>query len=343
MSDTDWIAAETEQLRRAWNRHAPERLRDYLVSDVEHPCLNLPSILTRHFLIESLFADRFAELQQQELRFAVAMNWLLHLLEQPLFDEDLAAIHHALRRGSDNAEGWPIPGYVSAIYASLPTTANGLTVSNYLEDALQTPLLTFQPPTIPDTVLGHFMRLWKQTLARKRPKQLAVLEPACGSANDYRFMAACGLGRLLDYHGFDLCEKNIANARALSPHVDFHVGNILQLQAPDGAYDVTVVHDLFEHLSPAALELALAEVCRVTRRGLSLGFFNLHEGPEHVVVPTADYHWNQLSVDQLRRLLARHRFQTQVIHIGAFLQQQCGCPDTHNPNAYTFRAWRESA
>jgi len=340
VSNTDWINAETERLRRAWDRHAPEMLRDYLVSGVENPCLNLQSILTRHFLIKTLFAHRFAELQLQELRFGVAMNWLLQLLEQPLVEEDLQAVHHALRHSSDNAEGWPIPRHISAIFASLPATANGLTVPNYLDEAFSAPLLTFQPPVIPETILGRFLGLWKQALSRKRPKKLSVLEPACGSANDYRFVVACGLGRLVDYHGFDLCEKNIANARALFLQVAFQVGNALKIEAPDSAFDIAVVHDLFEHLSIEAMEVAVAEICRVTRRGLCLGFFNAHEGMDHQVVPTEDYHWNQLSVNKLRDLLERHGFAVQVIHIGAFLMEQLGCPDTHNPNAYTIYAWR---
>jgi ubiquinone/menaquinone biosynthesis C-methylase UbiE len=340
MSNTDWITAETDKLRRAWDRHAPEMLRDYLVSDVENPCLNLQSILTRHFLIETLFGQRFAALQTEELRFAVALNWLLHLLEQPLVDEDLQAVYHALRRGADNAEGWPIPGYVSKIFAALPATASGLTVPNYLDAAFQAPLLTFQPPVIPETIAGQFLGLWKKALARKRPKKVSVLEAACGSANDYRFMAACGLGRLIEYHGFDLCEQNIANARSLFPAADFQVENALKFAAPEGAFDITVVHDLFEHLSIKAMEAVLAEVCRVTRRGLCLGFFNAHEGEEHLIVPTEDYHWNTLSVDKLRGELAQHGFQSQVIHIGTFQARQFGCPDTHNPNAYTFYAWR---
>jgi ubiquinone/menaquinone biosynthesis C-methylase UbiE len=343
MPNTDWISAETEKLRRAWDRHAPETLRDYLVAGVENPCLNLQSILTRHFLIETLFGQRFAALQAEELRFGVAMNWLLRLLEQPLVDEDLQAIHHALRQGSDNAEGWPIPGYIAKIFAALPATANGLTVPNYLDEAFQAPLLTFQPAIIPESILGQFMGIWKQALARKRPKKLSVLEPACGSANDYRFLAAGGLGRLIEYHGFDLCAANIANARALFPTVDFQAGNVLAIAVPDSAFDVTVVHDLLEHLSLAALELALAEICRVTKRGLCLGLFNAHEGAEHLVVPTENYHWNQLSVDKLRAVLAQRGFQSQVIHIGTFLAQMCGCPETHNPQAYTLCAWRQEA
>ena len=60
---------------------------------------------------------------------------------------------------------------------------------------------------------------------RKRPQRLSVLEAACGSANDYRFIEAFGLARLLDYTGFDLCEKNIFNAKQLFPMAQFNVDN----------------------------------------------------------------------------------------------------------------------
>ena len=38
---------------------------------------------------------------------------------------------------------------------------------------------------------------------------------ACGSANDYRFLHSCGVADFLDYTGYDLCAKNIQNARGI--------------------------------------------------------------------------------------------------------------------------------
>ncbi len=40
-----------------------------------------------------------------------------------------------------------------------------------------------------------------------------MLEAACGSANDYRFLHAFGFAPFLDYAGFDISPKNIDNAR----------------------------------------------------------------------------------------------------------------------------------
>jgi SAM-dependent methyltransferase len=165
---------------------------------------------------------------------------------------------------------------------------------------------------------------------------LSVLEPACGSANDYRFLHAYGLARLVDYTGFDLCARNIENACALFPGVSFKVGNVFEIAAPDKAFDFCFVHDLFEHLSPKGLQAAVKEVCRVTRQGLCIGFFNMDEIRDHQVRPVEEYHWNLLSLARMRELFAGWGFAAQVVHIGTFLRQQIGCKQTHNPNAYTF-------
>jgi len=168
------------------------------------------------------------------------------------------------------------------------------------------------------------------------PQPLSILEPACGSANDYRFLDAYGLARLVDYTGFDLCAKNIENARALCPGVRFAVGNVFEIAAPDKAYDLCFIHDLFEHLSLEGMRAAVKEVCRVTRQGLCVGFFNMDEVRDHQVRPMDEYHWNLLSMARMKELFAEYGFAARVVHIGAFLRQQIGCEQTHNLNAYSF-------
>jgi ubiquinone/menaquinone biosynthesis C-methylase UbiE len=167
-----------------------------------------------------------------------------------------------------------------------------------------------------------------------------VLEPACGSANDYRYLEACGIARLIDYTGFDLCEKNIANARTLFPQVRFKVENVFEIAAPDQSFDLTFVHDLLEHFSIAGLERAVAELCRVTRHGLCVNFFQIEEMPDHIVRPIDDYHINTLSLAKTEELFSRHGFLVQPLHIGSYLRHRIGCRETHNPHAYTFLAFR---
>jgi len=172
--------------------------------------------------------------------------------------------------------------------------------------------------------------------AAAREERPSVVEPACGSANDYRFLHACGIARSIDYTGFDLCEKNVQNARTLFPEVKFEPGNVFEISATDKAYDLCIVHDLFEHLSLEGLEQAVREVCRVTRQGLCIGFFQMDEMPRHVVRLVDEYHWNTLSMSCMKDLFAAQDFTAQVVHIGTFLRETTGCDRAHNPNAYTF-------
>src|SRR5208283_193351 len=80
------------------------------------------------------------------------------------------------------------------------------------------------------------------------------------------------------------------NACALFPDASFAVGNVFEIAAPDKAYDLCFVHDLFEHLSLEGMQAAVKEVCRVTRQGLCVSFFNMDEIRDHQVRPVDDYH-----------------------------------------------------
>jgi SAM-dependent methyltransferase len=196
----------------------------------------------------------------------------------------------------------------------------------------------------PSDPLDTFQELWRQILAAEVPPTpaLTVLEPACGSANDYRFLHSYGLTRFLAYTGLDLCPANIQNARALFPDAHFDIGNVFELSAPDCAFELSFVHDLFEHLSLEGLYVAIKELCRVTRRAICANFFQMDEIPEHIVRPTDEYHWNLLSMDQIKKLFADHGFSAQVVQIKSFLRQEFGCDYTHNPNAYTFFLQRDA-
>jgi SAM-dependent methyltransferase len=334
----DSLRQETGRLAQSWMRHDRSLLRDYLVAEVEDPRLNVQSLISRQFLLTAVCGDRFQELMDEELRFAVAANWLLGLVRTLSCREDWQALVHGLRCGADQAEGIEIPAHIRRIFAGLPASAGGVTVPNYLEQFLAGAAGATGPAQCLEGFLDSFMRLWAEALTPlpAPAPALRVLEPACGSANDYRFLERAGLARLLDYTGFDLCRKNVDNARALFSAARFELGNVFEMAAPDKAFDCLFVHDLFEHLSPEGLEAAAAEICRVTRTALCLGFFNMDEIPEHVVRPHEDYHWNTLSMERMKELFARLGFAARVVHIGTFLRSAVGCDHTHNPNAYTF-------
>jgi hypothetical protein len=325
----DRFKLETECLRRSWMRHDRNMLRDYLIQDVEDPRINVQSILTRHFLIRQLFDDQYDDLMEHELRFSLVMNWLLKRLKKPVRLWQLQAVLDVLLAAEDNAEGLEIPSYISETFAALAWP-------NYICDLLTwSPVETTDVP-FPAYLLSTFEKIWREVLACEHSQRISVLEPACGSANDFRFIDAFGIGRLLDYTGFDLCEKNIRNALQMFPDVRFKVGNVLEINAGDKTLDYCFVHDLFEHLSIEAMELAVEEVCRVTRWGICAGFFNMHEGRRHVVKATDDYHWNKLSMAEVKAAFERCGFTVHVIHIDSFLRSNFGSGDTHNKGAYTF-------
>ena len=334
-----FLEQESEKLARSWMCHDPALLRDYLVAGVEDPRINLQSILTRHFLLRALGLERCRPLMEEEYRFASAMNWLVKLAGQAGDSDELGQVLHALRKGGDNAEGIEIPSFIIRTFALLPIAASGLAIPNYIQTFLSGTQIRDRQARPCQPSLDTFRDLWRAALAAGLPalnRALTVLEPACGSANDYRFLEAFGIARLIDYHGFDLCPGNIENARALFPGVAFEPGNVFDIAAPDKSFEVCFVHDLFEHLSPAGLEAAVREICRVSRRGLCIGFFNMDEIPAHQVRPVREYHWNLLSMARMKELFADCGFAAQAVHIGSFLRRQTGCDQTHNPNAYTF-------
>jgi SAM-dependent methyltransferase len=339
------LQQETERLARSWMRHEAGVLRDYLVAGVEDPRLNVQSVLSRHFILRALFGERFNALMEQEYRFAAAMNWLTQLGERLRDAGELALVLHALRRGSDNAEGIEIPHFLLDTFSALPAAVGSMEVPNYVDRFLSSPPPADGQSSLHQPGLDTFCLLWNRVLVTQSAsppsstlssQPPSVLEPACGSANDYRFLHAYGLSRLVNYTGVDLCAKNIENAQGLFPGARFEVGSVFDIAAADKAYDLCFLHDLFEHLSPAGIEAAVQELCRVVRAGLCVGFFNMDEVPDHLIRPVDEYHWNLLSMARMKESFARCGFTAQVLHLGSFLRQRTGCEQTHNPNAYTF-------
>jgi SAM-dependent methyltransferase len=330
------LRRESERLAWSWMRHDTPVLRDYLVAGVEDPCLNTQSVLSRHFIIWAALGERFRDLMLQEYRFSAAMEWLLGFFARQTGAEESATVLHALRHGADNAEGLELPRFLPRLFRELPSEAGGQGIPNYIETALLE-----SPPVLSRRVLETFCGLWKAALGASEPdERSSLLEPACGSANDYRFLAEFGLLGLVDYTGFDLCEKNVANARTMFPGATFETVNVFEMSYADRSFDLGLVHDLFEHLSLEGIEAAVAELCRVVRTGLCVHFFNMEEIPAHVVRPVEQYHWNLLSMESMERLFAAHGFRAEILNVGAFLRELVGFEDFHNRNAYTFRLLR---
>jgi SAM-dependent methyltransferase len=348
----DPLSRESAHLKQAWSGHAPADLRDYLVEDVEDPRLNAQSILTRHLITRALVGDQLDALCDHELRFACAMNWLLaHLrrgvtwawLEAQLDALVDAQMDAASAEPATNASTAPDdppgpPTHLRETAKRLPAEGHDWRVPNYLMSALSISDEELSQGAVPERVLDTFAPIWAELMQRLTPpRPLRVLEPACGSANDYRFLEAFGLSQHLDYHGFDIIPANVRNARALCPDAAerFTVGNAFDIDAADDTFDVLFVHDLLEHLSPAGIERAVAEMSRVTRGVAMIHFFNLADQPEDAIYPFGHYYWNLLSLSRMRQRLEAHGGAVQAIHIPAFLSEHYQFHDSHNREAWT--------
>jgi hypothetical protein len=329
------LRRETGNLSHSWMQHDQDILRDYLVRDVEDPRINLQSILTRHYLLEQLFGSRFSEWKDREIQFSAVMNWLLQRVKQNQRPETLRLILYSLLEEED-IEEVAVPDFLRETFNDLPRDLEGLQIPDYISDVLTWAPVESLAAGMADYILSTFQNLWQQVLKEQDIKSISVVEPACGSANEFRFFHSFGIARFLDYYGFDLCAKNIANAQSMFPDIRFEVENVLEITAPDKAFDVCIVHDLFEHLSMQAMEAAIDQICRITRKGICIGFFNMYEGNKHVVQPIRDYHWNKLSRDRIHDLFAPYARSVQWIHHVGFLTERFGWRETHNKDAYTF-------
>ena len=243
----------------------------------------------------------------------------------------MQAIFYSLLEKQKEAEEIEIPSYISDTFSMLA-------FPNYICDALNLPASDSEDKIIPEYLVSTFGRIWKEMLADEQAGKISVLEPACGSANDYRFIDALGIARFIDYSGFDLCEKNVRNAKGMFPEINFTLGNVVEIEADDNSFDFCFVHDLFEHLSIEAMERAISEICRVAGRGVCIGFFNMYDGKNHIVKPVNIYYWNKLSRDAVVKLLRQKFSKVEIIHIDSFLSSEYNFNDAHNKDAYTLIA-----
>ena len=186
----------------------------------------------------------------------------------------------------------------------------------------------------------EFVDRWTAALADREAGPLSVLEFACGSANDYRAFVEYGVGRFLDYRGVDLTAKNISNARRHFPDVRFDVGDVLNLPDADGAFDIVVVSDLFEHLAIDDMERALDEAGRLARRAVILSFFNMADIPDHSIRPKGAYFVNRLSRTRVEERLRRRFPSVTATPVAAWLAERYDYPQSYNRNAWTIVAER---
>ena len=162
--------------------------------------------------------------------------------------------------------------------------------------------------------------------------------PACGSANDFRYLESFGFTRFVRYTGLDLASKNIENTRRRFPQEDFRVGDLLENGFEDNAFDFSFVHDLFEQLSVGAVERALREMLRVTQREVWFHFFNARDLTSHQVRPDGPYHCNGLSVRELGRVIEQSASHVEVIRMADLAKAKFGSGRYYNRAACTIMA-----
>jgi len=88
----------------------------------------------------------------------------------------------------------------------------------------------------------------------------------------------CGLGRLSmaiadhsDSHiAIDINEDALAAARATYPDIDFRSGGALSLPFPDDYFDLAVTWTVLQHIRPAQIDTAAADIRRVLAPGATL-------------------------------------------------------------------------
>jgi len=324
---------ESRLLRDSWERHEAEALDRYLVSGVEDPRINVQSILTRALLCDALFPGRFARLIEEELRFGFVMTWLLTHLQSGIEKRSIMA---AITQ-NDRAR---CRGVVTDAFRMLQE--GECVTPDYVTMALQE-AEDGGPALLAPEAMDTFCRLWQEQLAALPPSGCSLFEPACGSANDFRYLDSYGFTRFLNYTGIDIAPKNIGNALRRFPDVDFRVGDLLNSGFDDDAFEYCFVHDLFEHLSIAAMERALRELLRVTRREAWIHLFNAADVARHDVRPVAAYHWNLLSIREIVRVIAEVPADAEVVSIAELGRQKFGFPRYYNPGAYTIIAVKDAA
>jgi ubiquinone/menaquinone biosynthesis C-methylase UbiE len=318
--------SENAGLMWSWDRYPQEHLDTYLVADLEDPRINCQSILSRALIADSLWSNEFTDLIDAELRFGTVLSWILVQLHRGISRYDL---WDSIDDDKDRA----CPQVISETYQWLQS--DQCSIRDYMSAALERGHPDKPEQLLSESALNTFSDLWKMTLCGRHAEKIRVLEPACGSANDYRFIEKSGLAEFITYTGIDISSKNMANAKTRYPDVDFRAVSVLDTGFEDESFDTVFVHDLFEHLSPDALNMALAEIMRVTRSQAWLHFFNVTRCKEHIIHPVERYHWNTLSLEKLQHQLTELGGSVETLSIPSFLMDKFGDYAYHNANAVT--------
>ena len=310
------IERENGRLRDSWNTLPIEHLANYLSIEEQDQRINTHSILTRALLIDTLWPDRFTAWVDEEFRFGLVMSWLLQTLRSGARRDELLEALHA-----DEADE-NIPRLVRDTTAWLQT--EDCPIPDYVSEAL-----LFSDPDQPgwylfEPAMDTFATLWPALLSDQPGRRISVLEIACGSGNDYAAIQQFGLAAHIDYAGFDISWKNVRNARARFPCINFFESSILNSGLPDNGYDYLFVHDLIGHLSPNGMETALQEIMRIVRTEAWIHCHNVADIERHEIRPFLMYFKNRLSIKQLSASLTAAGATVDALPLSELLDGKFG-------------------
>jgi ubiquinone/menaquinone biosynthesis C-methylase UbiE len=326
------MTVEERNLKSSWDCCPSEYLDRYLVSGVQDPRINGQSILTRALLADALYPGRFDARIAEELRFGAVLTWILQQLEK-------GVTRYELLDAIESDRPAHVPEFICKTYAWLQDKA--CPIPDYITAALS--CLDYDLPRhcLSDLALDTFMAIWSEQLSQTPAAAISVLEVACGSANDHRFLHKSGLVRCLSYTGIDITAGNIANARRHYPNADFRAQSILTTELPDSSYDYLFCHDLIEHLSLVAMERALGEMFRIAQNEVILHFFNGKWAGDHEVVPVRRYYRNRVSMEKVTTFFERLGARVTCLEMAQWFQEKIGSPGYHNPNAFSMIVERQ--
>lgn len=290
---------DVRALRVAWDRHPAGMLDNYLIRQVENPCINAQSVLLRALLLDALFPTRFTELINREMRYAACALTCLHAIDEG-WDPRAAISTGTTPHSADTRAG--------TIGLLRDCVQQGIDVVDLHDRLVRAEATGWQAFTSP------FECHWRSAVTGLSA-HARVLELACGSANDARYHARYGLGRFLEYTGVDLCRKNLANAARHVPDGRFLCADARALPFPDRSHDYVFACDLLEHLPEWGIEEVLCEAARVARREIWLSLFDADWIPAHEIRTAELYHLNTLSLSGLRTSLRAHGFASYVVDI----------------------------
>jgi len=138
--------------------------------------------------------------------------------------------------------------------AQLASTGWGRVAHRYAEELYNE--LSYKP----------FDQEWLKRFALAVPEASTVVDVGCGPGHVTHHLAGLGL----DVQGLDLSEGMIQQARELQPKIPFHVGNMLELGAPEHSWGGIVSMYALIHLIREDVPLALAGFRRVLKPGSPL-------------------------------------------------------------------------